>query len=66
MRLRRYRRFDSFPGLIYTENKKEKKIMEAIDRIIAGRNLDFTTTDGERRVGDQMYVKGDAEIGTGW
>lgn len=40
--------------------------MEAIYRIIAVRHLDFTTKDGERIVGDQIYVQGDAEIGTGW
>lgn len=40
--------------------------MQGNHRIIAVRHIDFTNNDGERIFGDQIYLEGDAEPGTGW
>lgn len=40
--------------------------MESQFTIVAVRHLDFTTKDGERILGDQIYLEGAADIGTGW
>lgn len=34
--------------------------------IVAIRHLDFTGKEGERIVGDQIYLVGEADLGTGW